>query len=122
MTFWERQGSSTKGKSIIIPNIKCWKFHFNSRCSFFRRSSAPKRLSHSFGASHFGNDKIVAKTIVTMGRNGKTQAESFVETHPVTMDIEELKKQRKRSSRFLFLFNPFNIQSNYAFDIAICFS
>jgi hypothetical protein len=65
-------------------------------------------LSHSFGASHFGNDKIVAKTIVTMGRNGKTQAESFVETHPVTMDLEELKKQRKRSSKFYILPHSFN--------------
>jgi len=55
-------------------------------------------LSHSFGGGRIANDKIVAKTVVTVGRNGKGQAGSFFETHSVMMDLEELKKERKRSS------------------------
>ena len=49
----------------------------------FVRSSTHKRRSHSMGTSHFGGEKLVTQTTVTVGRDGSAHAESFIETVPV---------------------------------------
>ncbi len=36
------------------------------------------------GTSHFGNEKLVTKTTVVVGKDGSAHAESFIETIPVS--------------------------------------
>ena len=39
------------------------------------------------GTSHFGNEKLVTKTTVVVGKDGSAHAESFIETIPVSSKI-----------------------------------
>jgi hypothetical protein len=39
------------------------------------------------GTSHFGNEKLVTKTTVVVGKDGSAHAESFIETIPVSSNV-----------------------------------
>ena len=55
------------------------------------------------GTSHFGGEKLVTQTTVTVGRDGSAHAESFIETVPVNTVTIWFRRDSK--SRFCLIEN-----------------